>query len=243
MDKKSSLILSFMITFVVLGNFLFFYDFSDGREEVIISEVIDGDTLKLEDGRTVRLLNINTPEKNEKNYQEAKNFLETYVNKSVLIEVEGVGKYGRVLGRVYTPEYLNLEIVERGLAHSYLVGEDELGKFKEAEERSREEGKGIWEKSEYYGCVNVEINKNEEYLVLKLGCDVNLDDWTLKDESTKIYHLHSISFNEVTIYSEKGLDDGEKLYWGQGNVWNNDKDSIFVRDARGFLVFYDSYGY
>ena len=44
----------------------------------MISRVIDGDTVELEDGRTIRLLNINTPEKGRPFSDEATDFLKEY---------------------------------------------------------------------------------------------------------------------------------------------------------------------
>ncbi len=41
----------------------------------IVSEVIDGDTIKLQNGERVRLLGINTPEKGQPYYEEATNRL------------------------------------------------------------------------------------------------------------------------------------------------------------------------
>ena len=267
MDKKTALVISFLFTLLIVGNSLFFYDFDSGKEKVIIARVIDGDTVKLEDGRTVRLLNVNTPEKGEFMSKEGKKFLQGFENETVEMVSVGVGKYGRVLGKLYSGEYLNLGLVKRGLAHVYMAEEEELKEFKKTERSARERGLGIWERSEYYGCLTVEINKYDEYVVLEIKCG-DLNGWTLKDESTKRYVFDEsaldkagiysedgggvysgddngagIGLDKVWIYSGEGLDGEGKLYWGQGNVWNNDKDSIFILDNNGKLVYYDSYGY
>jgi len=45
-----------------------------GPSEVQVKRVVDGDTVELEDGTMVRYIGVNTPEKNEPYYQEAKDY-------------------------------------------------------------------------------------------------------------------------------------------------------------------------
>jgi len=244
MEKKSAFFISFMITLLIAGNYLFFYDFSSGREIVIISEVLDGDTIELDDGRRVRLSNIGAPEKGRYFSKEATEFLKEYEKESVELEIDGVGKYGRILGRIYSEEnYLNLKIVELGFAHKYLVEEDELDKFIEVENNAIEKELGIWEKSEKYGCLDVEINKYDEYLEIEDGCQEDFENWNIQDESIKIYRFKKVLENNFKLFSGKGENKEGELYWGLQSVWNDDKDSIFIRDENGLLVYYDSYGY
>lgn len=248
MEKKYAFILAILITLLIGGNWLFFNAdkiFSE-REVVVISRVIDGDTVELEDGRTIRLENINAEEKGRPFSQEAFEFLNKFENKTVEMDSDGVGKYGRVIGRIYSTsgEYLNLKIVELGFAHSYIVADEELKEFKEAEKKAQENQAGIWKNSENYGCLNAVINKKDEYVFFENNCG-NLNEWTIKDESTKNYKFGEIDYEEFILYSGGGVNEGSEIYWDRsgGNVWNNDKDSIFVRDSDGLLVFYDSYGY
>ena len=244
MEKQSAFFISLMITLLIVGNYLFFYDFSSGREIVIISKVLDGDTIELDDGRRVRLSNIGAPEKGRYFSKESTEFLKGYEKESVELEIDGVGKYGRILGRVYSGnDYLNLKIVELGFAHKYLVEEGEVENFGEAEKSARDKELGIWKKSEKYGCLNVEINKNDEYLEIEDGCQENFEDWNIKDESIKIYRFEKILDNKFKLFSGKGENKKGELYWGLQSVWNNDKDSVFIRDENGLLVYYDSYGY
>jgi len=245
MKKRYAFLIALLITLLVVGNYLYFKsdDIFPEREIVIIGRVIDGDTVELEDGRTIRLLNINTPEKGKPYSDEATDFLKEFEEKTIELEVSGIGKYGRILGRLYSNKYLNLEIVRLGLAHQYLGEDNEINRFKDAEKEARENELGIWKKSEHYGCLSVEINKKEEYLVIERKCDIILESWTLKDESTSDYEFGKIEENRFTIFSGTGVDKNEEYYWGRGNVWNDDKDSIFIRDEKGNLVYYDSYGY
>lgn len=245
MKKRHAFLLSLLVTLLIAGNYLFLNadEIYPQRETVIIGRVIDGDTVELGDGRIIRLLNINTPERGRAGSEEASSFLREFENKTVELEIEGVGRYGRILGRLFSDNYLNLEIVRLGLAHKYLVEDDENKDFTEAEREAIEERIGIWSRSEHYNCLSVEINKKGEYITIIEDCGVNFVGWTIKDESTKQYKFEADWEEEVILYSESGVDKNGEIYWGRGKVWNDDKDSIFMRDEKGLLVYYDSYGY
>ncbi|MEK6924748.1 MAG: thermonuclease family protein [Nanoarchaeota archaeon] len=241
MNKKASFLLASMITLIIAGNYIFFADDGIVREKVEIVRVLDGDTVELADGRKVRLLNINTPEKGLSYSTLGKEYLSGFTE--VELETKGLDKYTRTLGRLYSGDlYLNLEIVKQGFAHTYLVDESEERLFNNVEEYARENQLNIWERSEFYGCLDVEINKYDEYLLIEDSCGVNLVGWSVKDESTKSYEFEK-DFGELfKLYSWKGSDDSENIYWGRENIWNDDHDEIFIRDNNGFLAYYYSYG-
>lgn len=80
-------------------------------QKATVAEVIDGDTIELDSGQTVRLLGINAPDRGQNGYEEAKNYLQD------LIEVETVtleydkyqdDKFGRILAYVFEPCVNNL---------------------------------------------------------------------------------------------------------------------------------------
>ncbi len=241
MDRKSLLIIAFMITSLIAGNFLFFTDKGIVREKVEISRVLDGDTVELSDGRRIRLLNINTPEKSLPYSELGKEYLSTFT--TVELETAGLDKYQRTLGRLYSNEYyLNLEIVKSGMAHTYLVLDNENTLFEKAENYARNNEMNLWEKSTFSKCLTVEINKYDEYVDVIDSCDVDFTGWTIKDESTKTYKLGKDFGESFRLYSGKGSDDETNVYWGRENIWNDDHDEIFIRDADGLLVYYYSYG-
>jgi endonuclease YncB( thermonuclease family) len=241
MNKKASFVLASLITLLIAGNYIFFSDHGIKREKVEIVRVLDGDTVELKDARHIRLLNINTPEKGLKYSELGKNYLSKFSN--VELEAMGLDKYDRTLGRLYYENtYLNLEIIKQGFAHTYLVDENEEREFSKAEKYARDNELNIWEKSEFYGCLEVEINKYDEYLDIIDSCDVDIAGWTVKDESTKSYKFESDEGKRFRLYSAKGEDTQEELYWGRGNIWNDDHDEIFIRDNNGILVYYYSYG-
>lgn len=240
MNKKASFFLALTITFLITGNYIFFADDGLVREKVEILRVLDGDTVELKDGRKIRLLNINTPEKGFSYSELGKNYLSSF--KEVELENFGNDIYDRVLGRLYYQnEYLNLEIVKKGFAHSYLVSDSEEKLFERAEDAARENELGIWKKSDFWECLEVEINKYDEYLDIEDSCEINFNGWSIKDESTKSYNFEKDVGSYFRLYSKKGEDREAELYWGREKIWNDDGDRIFIRDSDGLLAYYYSY--
>lgn len=243
MERRVALFLTISFLIVFAGNYYFFLDTRTDTERVVIERAIDGDTIVTRDGRTIRLVNINTPERNEPGYEEARKFLQTFENNSVLLENRGFEKYGRSLGVLYVDnKNINRAIVEKGLAHTLLVDDRDVDEFHEAQEKAFQREAGIWKRSPLYGCVRAEINKKEEYVRFWSDCASSLRQWTIKDETTHSYTLDT-SEKEFTLYSGDGRETSRELYWNRGNAWNNDRDSLFVRDQDGLLVLYSSYGY
>ena len=69
-----------------------------------MARVIDGDTIELSGGDKLRLLSVDTPEKTEQYYSEAKAFLERVaLHEKARIEYASTrrDKYGRLLGYLY----------------------------------------------------------------------------------------------------------------------------------------------
>jgi len=71
----------------------------------VVSKVIDGDTFDTTSEDRIRLADVDTPEKGESGYYEAKNFLTSLVyNKQVCLDIDDVyetDKYGRLVCVVY----------------------------------------------------------------------------------------------------------------------------------------------
>ena len=245
MEKKQAILVTLLFLVLIFGNFLFFHvNEKFDRESVIVTRVIDGDTVELKDGRTVRLANINAPEKRMPNSGLSKEFLQRFQNNSLEMESLGLEKYGRTLGKLYEKDhYLNLELVKERLVHYYIVEDSELGEFRKAQKEAIQSGGGIWKHSNYYGCLHAEINKNDEYVGFIDKCNVNLNGWEVKDESTKSYIFKKDAGERFTLHSGKGTDNETDLYWNKENIWNNDHDAIFVRDDKGLLIYYSDYGY
>jgi len=246
MKTKQAFILALLITILIASNLFLLKEFGKpNRKIVFVTRVIDGDTLELENGQIVRLLNINTPEKNELGYELAREFLKSIENKTVEVEETGTDKYDRTLAKIFNPEYINLELVKKGLAKKFLVQENELKSFADAEKQAIENENGIWKNSPYSNCFTSSVDFKLEIVHLKNSCKrINVQDWHLTDESRKKYIFKSVSLGEVNINSLSGKDNETNLFWSQAqNVWNNDRDTLYLYDSEGKIVNYNSYGY
>ncbi len=246
MEKRYAFLFALTITILIAINIaLFSAQLSPNIEKVKISRIIDGDTFQLEDGRRIRLLNINAPEKNIPGSELAANFLRQYENSIVELEIVGTDKYDRTLARVYAPEYLNLELVEKGLAVKFLVKEEEIKKFSEAEKYAIDHSLGIWEKSLYFNCLQSKINKLKETVTILNNCNnINIGSWILKDESRKLYRFNSLEIGKVTLHTKQGEDNATDLFWNsKTDVWNNDRDTLYIFDKDWKIVHINTYSY
>jgi micrococcal nuclease len=122
---------------------------------VTVTEVTDGDTLKLSDGKTFRLYGVNSPEVKEPFYEEAKAFTQNLVlGKEISFEQEAnykVDKFGRELGYVIVYGVnLNIELVRNGLSKVVLYEKRAKIKYQDellsAEQTAREMKLGVWGK-------------------------------------------------------------------------------------------------
>lgn len=130
---------------IILFGFAAVFDFSKGvirnvypsnDEPFIVSKVVkvvDGDTLYLESGERIRLAIINTPEKWEPGWREAKDYTtERCLNKTAVVDIDDNQDltYGRLVGLVYCGEegyFINLEL----LALQYAVVMPQYCKYSE----------------------------------------------------------------------------------------------------------------
>lgn len=87
-----------------------------------VARVVDGDTIKLKDGQSVRLIGIDTPERGQCNYAKAKAHLQKLIGSSAvtLTAVKADGdkdRYGRLLRYVSVGgKDVGLDLISAGLA-------------------------------------------------------------------------------------------------------------------------------
>lgn len=120
--------------------------------DYFVREVIDGDTIVLDNGETVRYVGIDTPEMNEPFYLESK------VRNVMLVQGRPVSvqvcfadprdKYGRVLAWVTSGGVpVNETLVKEGLARIMTIppcGLARVREFKALEKEARDKKLGIW---------------------------------------------------------------------------------------------------
>jgi len=186
-----------------------------------VKRVVDGDTIDTSLGR-VRLLGVNTPEKNMPFYQEAKDYLKQYEGKNIELEQdkEDKDKYGRELRFIfYNDAMINLQILRLGLATYYSYGSKYDKKLLEAEDFARVGELGLWKKSKNK-CANCVIlvsldNGKEKDDCLAgseevkfrniCGFSCDLDGWIMKDDANHIFNFNNYEIILVKINNETAL--------------------------------------
>jgi micrococcal nuclease len=118
-----------------------------------VKRVIDGDSIELEDGTTIRLVGVNAPETNSPYSTKATGFVKKLVeNKKVKLEYDAYtsDSFGRTLAYVIIDnKNLSIELVKQGLAkvsiyddRRKLIYQDQLLK---AEQEAKSKKLGIWQ--------------------------------------------------------------------------------------------------
>lgn len=256
------------ILFFVLLVFLLFalnYNFLDSKLEgfligndidyVKVTRVVDGDTIKINNNDTVRLLGINTPEKGELYYKEAKEFLESLIlNKTIRIErgKEDRDKYKRLLRYIFLDEKnINVEQVKNGLANLFIYNADKYtSSLDYAWNECIKENKNLCEKSKdkCADCIELkELNVKEQKIVFKNKCSFSCDltSWTIKDEGRKKFVFPDFNLKsnkEVSIIVQNKTNTENVLFWKKETyVWTETGDTLFLRDKEGKLVLWKNY--
>lgn len=154
----------------------------------LVMKIIDGDTVELKGGDKLRLLSIDTPEKDQPYYEIAKQF----VRRVALNEVAQIkyahtrrDKYGRLLGYLFIDTLnVNQQLLDSGYANVYLFKDNELNNQEtkillDAQKRAIEKKLGIWSlekrSEEFYlrspgsfrlhrpGCRSLDLEHMERY--------------------------------------------------------------------------------
>ena len=224
-------------------------------ESGIVTRIVDGDTVII-GNQSVRLLGINTPERGEKYYSEAKNYTEAILfNKNVTLEFgkERYDLYKRELAYIYlNDELFNIQLIEKGYANVY---------FPSGKDKYYDDFLSSW-----YDCMNKSINfckKSQDYcsqcIILREldvkkqtiafynKCDFNcsLNGWTIKDEGRKKFTFRNFMLNPgegLKIIVGNKTNSDNTLYWrGEDYVWTKTGDSLFLRDERNDLILFNNY--
>lgn len=159
MKNKKAIIFIIIVIIIV---FQFFKASAWKRDNsVLVSRVIDGDTIELSDGQKVRYIGIDTPELREKRdggwdykpqpyAEEARAFNKMLVEGRYIkleLDAQKRDKYSRLLAYVYSEDKMvNLEMVKQGyaMAYTYPPNVRHVEKFLEAQQEARENKRGLW---------------------------------------------------------------------------------------------------
>ena len=138
-------------------------------EWVEIAHVYDGDTVKLKDGRKLRLIGINTPEIGhdgepseplaEQARQALKIIFESDRRLALHYGSDKKDRYGRLLAHAFLPDKRNVQelLLQRGLAIAVVVAPNlaNLDCYLAAEKRAGQQG--IWSLARYQGIETSEL--------------------------------------------------------------------------------------
>jgi endonuclease YncB( thermonuclease family) len=253
-----------LITFLLLG---YLSDFPASQKSVMtpveIQRVIDGDTFSYNDSK-FRLMGINTPERGEYYYGEARAFLEGFVGKSGVFLFVSLDKYDRNLGYLFVDGLMvNNELLKRGMASTYYYDTDSYTSgLLVSELFAQNNNLGIWQLSNDYcsKCVFISsINNGAKMDDCKAGVEsvtfsndcahsCSVYGWSVKDSATHKYVFSNLtisSYSNITLLSGKGEDFDNFFFWNNfdfcSSVWNDDGDTVYLRDSAGLLV--DFYRY
>ncbi len=160
--KKASLAGAFFVSAIWLSGAQAFCPAPSGLSSVVVQRVVDGDTLRLSDGRSVRMIGLNTPELGKKGRSDepfavaARQRLEALVAANdgrvgLLPGKESKDHYGRTLAHVYGADGANLEaqMLAEGLGFLVAVAPnvDLVDCQQAAEHSARQAGLGVWRQS------------------------------------------------------------------------------------------------
>lgn len=227
-----------------------------------IHHVIDGDTVVLEDGRRVRYLGINAPERDQPYYAEATAFNRRLTEgRRVKLEEDEVPEdgYSRLLAYVYVDgEMVNAELIEAGLAHLLVIPPNlkHYDRLLELERRAQAALRGIWR--DLGGPLKItslhanapgddRVNPNGEYIRIANVADgvVSTQGFTVTDRYGHRYSFPALTLPpgySVLLLSGRGVDLTDPreqfvLYWqSDGPIWNNSGDTATLRAPDGTIV-------
>ncbi|MCU0074433.1 thermonuclease family protein [Pseudomonas koreensis] len=160
--KKASLAGAFFVSAIWFSAAQAFCPAPSGLDSATVQRVVDGDTLRLSDGRNVRMIGLNTPELGKQGRSDepfavaARKRLEALVAESdgrvgLQLGAQSKDHYGRTLAHVFSAKGENLEaqMLADGLGFQVAVAPnvDLVDCQQAAERRARQAGLGLWKRS------------------------------------------------------------------------------------------------
>lgn len=227
-----------------------------------VVSVVDGDTVDLDDGQRVRLIGINTPERDQPFYGAASAFTRDLLRGQpvgIEYDLEQRDQYGRTLAYLWLGETLaNQVIVAAGYANAYTVPPNVRYSpvFLAAEQDARSAGRGLWAPATGLSLTIVQIEydppgddlSGEFVLIRNDGSNfAELGGFTLQDAANNVYAFPVGASlppgGELRLYSGGGANSADTFYWNSTTpIWNNNGDVATLRDDQGQFLHIYRYG-
>jgi len=232
-----------------------------------VVKVYDGDTVTLASGDKVRLRWVNTPELRpaEAFGIDARDSASKLLMGQRVTLVYGPGDkrdgYGRLVAGIRTEESdLSIHLLERGLAHVFIIPPDDLdpAALLAAQDEARSKKLGIWSLDEYAGALHITSfhangkgddakHVNGEYLrVCNITSQpIDLSGFTIENLSGDKFDLPAVSLpagHTVKIHSGKGTHRADPsgqiaVYLGSDTpLYDNKRDKVTIRTKDGKVV-------
>lgn len=229
-------------------------------ENVKVGRVIDGDTIKLVDGRKVRLLGINTPERREPYYHKARRYLESRVlDREVRLEYEAdlEDAYGRLLAYVHAGRsMLNEELLREGLAHVLIIGESRKyeRRLLAAQAEAKKKRKALWSvwtRAKVLKITSIHpYNPSRPSAYMRLVCladkPLQLAGHVLSNEAGDrfVFPRYSLApgYSIIVSASDTGTSSSQEVFQWPGIMkFNEQQDTAFLLDPAGNVI--DQFSY
>ncbi|KKS14312.1 hypothetical protein A2617_03910 [Candidatus Daviesbacteria bacterium RIFOXYD1_FULL_41_10] len=187
---------------------------ADSFEEAEVVRVVDGDTIEIAGGKTVRYIGIDTPETVDprrpvgcfgKEASDKNKELVEGRQVKLVKDVSETDKYGRLLRYVYVGDtFVNDFLVRNGFAKSSSYPPDIKfqEQFREAENEAREGNKGLWA-----GC-NTSVSEQVPTIVQASSPGNCLIKGNISSSGEKIYHMPGQQY-----YTKTKIDEGAGERW------------------------------
>jgi micrococcal nuclease len=150
---------------------------------VTVSQVIDGDTVRLSDRRLLRFMSINTPEIDHKHHtaeplaEAARKALDELIGPSRRLQVqfgrERLDRHGRLLAHVYTAAGVNIQqrLLQQGMGFWIVVPPNValMSCYDAAEQQAQTARRGVWSLDYYKPRTTAQLTDHERGFRLITG--------------------------------------------------------------------------
>jgi len=119
-------------------------------ETVLVTRIIDGDTIVVNGQTTIRLIGIDSPERDQDGYQEASEHLSQLISNSFVdieYDTSSTDPYGRTLGYLFQENiFINEQMVSEGFAKATPIQPNtkHADRLHQAQQNAKQAQKGLW---------------------------------------------------------------------------------------------------